>query len=126
MSRPYSIGLAELMAERRGFYERYGFISRAGDARVILPLAEEVVTQSGRASADAMWALTGVAHRLRRDEVLRLLSDGADDATRAQAETFVDRIFIYDQDAVERHFETFYARSLGRAADVGGGPNRGH
>ena len=34
---------------------------------------------------------------------------GADDDTPAQAKTFVDRIFIYDRDAVERNFETFYA-----------------
>jgi len=119
-------GLAELMAARRGFYERYGFLSRAGDARVILPLVEEVVTRSGQASADAMWALTGVAHRLGRNELLRLLNVGADDATRAQAESFVDQIFIYGQDAVERHFETFYARSLSRAADLVGGPKRRH
>lgn len=98
------------------------FLSRAGDARVTLPLVEEVVTRSGQASADAMWALTGVAHRLGRNELLRLLNVGADDATRAQAESFVDQIFIYGQDAVERHFETFYARSLSRAAGSGRRP----
>ena len=109
--------LAELVAERRAFYELYGFISRAGDARFILPLFEEVLKKAKQTSADAMWALTGVAHRLGRDELLRLLSDGADDGTRVQVETFVDRIFIYDQDAVERHFETLYARTLSSPLD---------
>ena len=33
-------------------YERYGFISRAGDARIILPLVEEVLKESERTSAD--------------------------------------------------------------------------
>jgi hypothetical protein len=58
--------LAELVAERRAFYELYGFISRAGDARFILPLVEEVLKKAEQTSADAMWALTGVAHRLGR------------------------------------------------------------
>jgi hypothetical protein len=106
--------LAELIAERRTFYELYGFISRAGDARFIVPLVEEVLKKSEQTSADAMWALTGVAHRLGRDGLLRLLSDGAGDATRAQVETFVDRILRYDQDAVERYFETLYARTSSR------------
>ena len=118
--------LAEFMAERRTFYELYGFISRTGDARFILPLVEEVLKKSEQTSADAMWALTGVAHRLGRDELLRLLSDGADDGTRAQLETFVDRIFIYDQDAVERNFETFYARTLSRPLDQVDGLKRLH
>jgi hypothetical protein len=118
--------LSELVAERRTFYELYGFISRAGDARFILPLVEEVLKKSERTSADAMWALTGVAHRLGRDELLRLLSDGANDATRAQVGTFVDRIFRYDQDAVERHFETFYARTLSRSPDQVDGLARRH
>jgi len=118
--------LAELMAERRTFYELYGFISRTGDARFILPLVEEVLKKSEQTSADAMWALTGVAHRLGRDELLRLLSDGADNATRAQVETFVDRIFRFDQDAVERNFETFYARTLSRKLDQVDGLTRRH
>jgi len=106
--------LSEFLAERRTFYELYGFISRAGDARSIVPLVEEVLKRSERTSADAMWALTGVAHRLGRDELLRLLADGADDATRAQVEAFLEQIFRYGQDAVERHFEAFYARTLSR------------
>ncbi len=118
--------LAELMAERRTFYELYGFISRTGDARFILPLVEEVLKKSKQTSVDAMWALTGVAHRLGRDELLRLLSNGADDGTRAQVETFVDRIFIYDQDAVERNFETFYARTLSSPLDQVDGRKRMH
>ncbi|MCP4895720.1 MAG: hypothetical protein GY906_02000, partial [bacterium] len=83
----------------------------------ILPLVEEVLKKAKQTSADAMWALTGVAHRLGRDELLRLLNDGADDGTRVQVETFIDRIFIYDQDAVERNFETFYARTLSSPLD---------
>ena len=109
--------LAELVAERRAFYELYGFISRAGDARFILTLVEEVLKKSEQTSADAMWALTGVAHRLGRDELLRLLSDGANDGTRVQVETFVDRIFTYGQDAVERNFEAFYSRTLSNPQD---------
>jgi len=110
--------LDELMAERRAFYELYGFISRAGDARFILPLVEEVLKQSELTSAEAMWALTGVAHRLGRDELLHLLSEDTDDALRAQVETFLDRIYTYDQDAVERHFETFYSRALSSPRDL--------
>jgi hypothetical protein len=118
-------GLAELMAERPTFYELYGFISRMGDDRVIFPLLEEVLTKSEQTSADAMWALTGVAHRVGRDELVRLLTDGTNDATRAQAEAFVNRIFIYDQDAVERNFETFYAGAPRKLPELGTGPGGG-
>jgi len=69
---------ADALAERRAFYELYGFISRAGDTCLILPLIEEVLKNSEKTSADAMWILTGVAHRSGWDELLRLLSDGID------------------------------------------------
>jgi len=118
--------LAGLVAERRAFYELYGFIARAGDARFLLPLIEEVIRKSEQTSPDAMWALTGVAHRLGRDELLRLLSEGTDDVTLAQVQTFVARIFIYGQDAVERHFEAFYSRTLGSPRDEGDERKRWH
>lgn len=119
--------LFELMTEQRAFYELFGFISRAGDARLMVPLVTEVHKQAGDSSADAMWAMTGIAHRLGRDELLRFLGDGADESSVAQLQVFVDQLFLYDQDAVERHFETFYARSLRQPLDlVGAMPSPRH
>ena len=110
--------LADLVSEGRTFHELYGFISRAGDVRLILPLVKEVLKQSHRTSADAMWALTGIAHRLGRDQFLSvILDDDANESDRERAAAFVDQIFIYDQEAVERNFESFYARTLQHPLD---------
>lgn len=89
--------LFELMAAQRAFYELFGFISRAGDSRFMVPLVTEVRKQVEDVSADAMWAMTGIAHRLGRDELLRLLTEGVDETAHAQLEAFVEQLFLYDQ-----------------------------
>ncbi len=73
----------------------------------------EVVFGAEETKADAMWALTGVAHRLGRDALYEELRDGtgAQETDRRQIESFVDRIFHYSQEDVEKHFETFYDRN---------------
>lgn len=109
--------LVDMIVDKRVFYEKFGFLSRAGDRRVVVPLMSEVIFGAEETQADAMWALTGVAHRLGRDDLYEELRDGTDaqETDSSQIESFVDRVFRYSQEDVEKHFETFYdidARSL--------------
>ncbi len=103
--------LVEMIVDKRVFYEKYGFLSRAGDERAVVPLMSEVVFGAEETKADAMWALTGIAHRLGRDDLYGDLRDGTDaqETDGSQIESFVDRVFRYSQEDVEKHFETFYA-----------------
>jgi hypothetical protein len=118
--------LLDLLLGQREFYERYGFLSRGGDRRAVLPLLAATFDGPEWLRADATWALTGIAHRLGREGFREAMND-AEAAASAPAETIdtvVDSIFRFSQDAVERHFETFYnrypsflasARATGRA-----------
>ena len=62
---------------------------------------------------EATWALTGIAHRLGREPFCDVFRDGADTEETAdrKLKSFVDRIFLYSQEDVEKHFETFYDRN---------------
>jgi hypothetical protein len=105
--------LLELTVGKRLFYEKYGFLARAGDRRVVLPLIAEVLDNAEETRADAMWALTGVAHRVGRDGLYLELTGGseAQETNDSKVESFVDRLFLYSQEDVERHFESFYDKT---------------
>lgn len=102
--------LAGLLDEKRDFYEKYGFVSRAGDHRVVAPLLYELLLGVDDIKSDAMWALTGVAWRMGRDAFQRQLMDDIDDPDGRQAASIVDLVFRYSQADVERQFATFYTR----------------
>lgn len=105
--------LLDLLLGQRVFYERYGFLSRGGDRRAVLPLLAATLDGPESLRADATWALTGIAHRLGREGLREALNE-ADDAATTRPEvidTVVDRIFRFSEQDVERHFETFYSRN---------------
>jgi len=107
--------LVELLDDQREYYEKYGFVSRVGDHRVVLPLVFELLRGVEEIKPDVMWALTGVAHRLGRD-VLHQQMTGDSDAQESHSgnvELLIDRLFQYSQGDVERHFETFYTKDAG-------------
>ena len=115
--------LLELVLAERVFYERYGFLCRAGDQRAVLPVIAAMLSGPEELRADAMWALTGIAHRLGRDRLREALSAAeAVPLTPAETiETLVDRIFLYSQQDVEKYFDAFYdgqASGLLSACDV--------
>jgi len=107
--------LIDALLDKRAFYEKYGFLSRSGDARVLLPLISDVVRGSEATRADAMWALTGVAHRLGREGIYQMLRMDTDtsDADNSHLDSFMDQIFQYSQKDVEEHFELFYSSGAG-------------
>jgi hypothetical protein len=85
-------------------------LSRARDPRVVLPLIADVVRGSEATRADALWALTGVAHRMGRECLYQMLRMDADtsDAENGPLDAFMDQLFRYSQKKVEEHFELFY------------------
>ena len=113
----------ELVLAKRAFYERYGFLCRAGDQRAVLPLIAAILDGPEELRADAMWALTGIAHRLGRERLAEALrgEEGVPETPTEAIETLIDRIFLYSQEDVEKHFEAFYDRhpsSLFSARDI--------
>ncbi len=105
--------LVELAADQRRYYEQYGFLSRAGDHRVVLALIVEALDGTEERRSEAMWALTGIAHRIGRDDFHASIWDG-DDAQPTESSgvtSFVDLVFQYSQGDVEQHFESFYDRN---------------
>jgi len=104
--------LLELLLAKRVFYERYGFLCRAGDQRAVVPVIAAMLDGPEALHADAMWALTGIAHRLGRDRFGEVLSGegGVAQTSTETIETLVDRIFLYSQQDAEKHFEAFYDR----------------
>jgi hypothetical protein len=105
--------LVELVADQRQYYEQYGFLSRTGDHRVALPLIAEALEGTDERRSEAMWALTGIAYRIGRDDFGAAIRNGEDaQPTESSGITsFLDLVFRYSQDDVERHFERFYDRN---------------
>lgn len=104
--------LVDLAADRRRYYEQGGFLSRAGDHRVVLALIVEALDGTDERRSEAMWALTGIAHRIGRDNFHATARDcDAQPTESSGVKSFVDLIFRYSQDDVEQHFEAFYDRN---------------
>jgi hypothetical protein len=120
--------VADIRGQERLPYETFGFLARAGDRRVVVPLLSEVVFGPEDRKADAMWALTGVGYRLGRDILLQeLMSDADTQETQCpQVEAFADRLFQYSQADVERHFEAFYATTATGLLSIASGLGRPH
>jgi hypothetical protein len=101
--------LIALIGDQVTYYEKYGFLSRAGDDRAVLPLLFEIIEGPDQHKADATWALTGIAHRLGADAFGAIVSGGDTGQRDEHIETFVQRILSYSEADVAHHFETFYA-----------------
>ncbi len=102
--------LATFLDTGREFYEMYGFISRAGDNRFVFPLIGQTMHGPDNAKGEAMWALTGIAHRLGREALAEELRNSPvpGKITESDIESSLDKIFKYSVEEVERHFEVFY------------------
>jgi hypothetical protein len=102
--------LATFLDQGHEFYEMYGFMSRGGDKRFIFPLIALAMLGPDKAKGEATWALTGIAHRLGREALAAELrnSPEPDKVSESDVESFLDKIFKYSAEDVERHFEVFY------------------
>ncbi|WPL16588.1 hypothetical protein Thiowin_01555 [Thiorhodovibrio winogradskyi] len=110
--------LIALFLDQITYYEKYGFLSRAGDDRAVIPLLAEIIEGPDQNKADATWALTGIAQRFGADAFGDILRAGDQGQHEDDIKTFVQRSLRYSQADVEHHFEIFYA------TDAGGLPSR--
>ena len=62
--------LANLLMWGRNFYELFGFLSLAGDARAVAPLLIVTLQPTEEEQSHALMALVSVAHRIGRDALL--------------------------------------------------------
>ena len=104
--------LWELLPQGRRFYELFGFLSRAGDRRAIIPLLQLATEADQGTKAEAMWAVTGIAHRIGRTAFLEELDQASTPGDEAgpTREAIVDRFFSFPATAVQEYFELFYRR----------------
>lgn len=109
--------LADLLRQRRYFYELFGFLSLAGDTRAVIPLLQELQRQPDEQRMDLMMALLSIGHRLGR-EALRaeLAKVDSPQEPPASREAAVEAILSKPADYAQAHFQLFY-RGF-NAADV--------
>ncbi len=102
--------LWELLEQGRRFYELFGFVCRAGDRRAVIPLLQLAVEGDRASREQAVWAMTGVAHRIGRSVLLEELARASppDDGAATTRDAVADRIFSFSAAAAQEYFALFY------------------
>jgi hypothetical protein len=109
--------LADLLRQRHYFYELFGFLSLAGDARAVSPLLQELQRRPDEQRMDPLMALLSISHRLGREALRAELAKVASPPeTPASHEAVVEAILSKPADYAQAHFQLFY-RGL-NTADV--------
>jgi hypothetical protein len=101
--------LAELVRQGDEFYELYGLLARAGDARAIAPLTRRLDLLPDNARMAPTVALIAIGHRIGREALIaeweRLFADQpADMPIAALADDLLSKPAAY----AESYFEMFY------------------
>jgi len=105
---PVGEALADLLGQGRDFYELYGFLSLAGNARVIAPLLSRIAQES-KENEHAAMALVSIAHRIGRDAFMAELGKIVTPEEPVQArETFAERFFSVPESRAREYFGWFY------------------
>ncbi len=104
--------LWELLAQGHRFYELFGFLSRAGDRRAIIPLLQLATEADQATKAEATWAVTGIAHRIGRAAFVEELDQASTPGDEAgpTREAHADRFLSFPAAAVQEYFELLYQR----------------
>lgn len=103
--------LAELLTRRRYFYELYGFLALAGDARAIQPLLQLLKEAPEENQLDPLMALLSISHRLGRQALLAELERiGSPEETPDEREAAVEAILSKPADYPQHYFQLFYQR----------------
>ena len=101
--------LAELLHEERSFYELYGMLALAGDARAIVPLVARMLEGKKDDKEDAAMALPAVAQRIGRQALIAEFKKmSASDVEMETLEATADRFLTYPMSHVEEYFELYY------------------
>ena len=104
--------LLELLIAEQNFYELYGFLSRAGGRKAVLPLILRIMEGPDQNKTDAMWALTSIAYRIGRTTLIEELPNTEAPLDVNADETygkFADKIFSRSASEAEDYFSLFYA-----------------
>lgn len=99
--------LADLLSEGRDFYELFGFLSLAGDARAVVPLLG-AMQKPREENMHAAMALVSTAHRIGRDAFVAELDKVASEELREDWEAFAEEILSKPASAAEEYFASFY------------------
>lgn len=100
--------LAELLQSGQEFYERFGFLALAGDARSIAPLFHAIIHARPEEREDGVMAIAAIGHRIGREalraEIARIMP-----ATRPaeEADTWADQILARTPSDVEDYFSLY-------------------
>jgi hypothetical protein len=101
--------VATLLSKGRYFYELFGFLSLAGDARAIVPLVHDVAQKPREENLDATMALISILHRIGKEAFLVELNKvvGLEDSD-ARREAFADRLLSTTASETQEYFALFY------------------
>lgn len=101
--------LADLLMQGRNFYELFGFLSLAGDARAVVPLLMVATQLPETLQMHASMALVSVAHRIGRDALLAELEKVAKpEEPKAAREGVADDLLAQPASKAEEYFTLFY------------------
>ena len=101
--------LADLLSERRDFYELFGFLSRAGDARAVIPLMTATTRMPEERRSQAIIAMLSIAHRIGRDALVAEFDKVASpEESRKSLEAAADQILARPASLAEEYFASFY------------------
>ena len=103
-----SEALADLLRQQNYFYELFGFVALAGDARSVVLLLQAAMNIPRKQAIDPSMALVSVAHRIGREALLVELKKATPRETRAMREVAADGILSKPASYAEAHFELFY------------------
>ena len=107
--------LVDLLMQGRNFYELFGFLSLAGDARAVVPLLMAATQLPETLQMHASMALVSVAHRVGRDALLAELEKVAKpEEPREAREGVAGDLLAQPASKAEEYFALFYR---GLAAD---------
>lgn len=111
--------LAELLAVGRAFYELFGMISLAGDARVIGLLFGALLQGTEDEKEQASMALPAVAQRIGREALIAEFKKmSGSDVQRETLESSADRFLSYPMSNVQEYFEIYHQGIRSDGLDV--------
>lgn len=101
--------LAGLLADGYFFYELFGLLARAGDARAVIPLLELAPGLQEEDRMDPMLALVGIAHRIGREALVAEIERRAmGEESRKEYESLADLVLSKPASLSREYFSVFY------------------
>jgi len=101
--------LAELLDAERSFYELYGLLALAGDARAVGPLMVRLLREKDDGKVDVSVAMAAVAQRIGRPALIAEFEKMSDaDVDRETLKATAERFLTYPVSTIQEYFELYY------------------